>query len=180
MLAAALIAPAPQHVRVSSRNDLGESSLQQVDGGRHYYERFPRSLPGDASYFPIGVWFESVLSQADVDADKQVGINVYVALTSNSDLRLIAQNGMHVIAQQDTIHENAAPVVHRVEDDPVWHGIGEQQTCAIGHQTALPGISRCRVKTSGNRHPVVVDDSIDIYAIRVHVAKESKIPYPIQ
>ena len=77
------------------------SSLRQVDGGTRYYARFPHSLPSDATYFPIGVWFESVLSQADIDADREVGINLYVALTRDSDLQLIERSGMRVIAQQD-------------------------------------------------------------------------------
>jgi hypothetical protein len=76
-------------------------SLRQVDGGPGYYARFPASLPSDASYFPIGVWLESVVSQADVNADKRAGLNLYVGLTANSDLRLVDRNGMKVIAQQE-------------------------------------------------------------------------------
>ena len=101
MLTAALVAPAPRAVRGSSQPDPGMSSLRQVDGGTRYYARFPHSLPSDATYFPIGVWFESVLSQADIDADREVGINLYVALTRDSDLQLIERSGMRVIAQQD-------------------------------------------------------------------------------
>jgi hypothetical protein len=77
------------------------ASLKPVDGGPRYYARFPNSLPSDPSYFPIGVWLESVLSPADVDADQRAGLNLYVGLTSDSDLPLIARSGMKVIAQQE-------------------------------------------------------------------------------
>ena len=75
-------------------------SLQEVDGGRDYYARFSHSLPNAESYFPIGVWLESVTSQADVDMDRDVGLNLYVTVTANSRLPLISSNGLRVIAQQ--------------------------------------------------------------------------------
>ena len=88
----------------------GSESIREVDGGSRYYARFPRSLPSDPSYFPIGVWFESVLSEEDIDADKQAGLNLYVALTGNSDLSLIERSGMKVIAQHgDWAARSAGP-----------------------------------------------------------------------
>ena len=75
--------------------------IRQVDGGPRYYARFPRSLPSDASYFPIGVWLESVQAQADLDADREAGLNLYVGLTANSKLPLVARSDMKVIAQQN-------------------------------------------------------------------------------
>jgi len=44
---------------------------------------------------------ESVHTQAELDADRRAGLNLYVALTANSDLPLISRSGMRVIAQQD-------------------------------------------------------------------------------
>ena len=69
---------------------------------------FSNPLPTDASYFPIGVWFESVLSQADVDRDKDVGLNTYVVLTTNSSLSLLRANGMGAFVQQDQWLASAA------------------------------------------------------------------------
>jgi hypothetical protein len=74
-------------------------SLRQVDGGPRWYGRFSNPLSTAASFFPIGVWFESVTSRADIDKDRRAGLNTYVVLTSNSNLRLIESNGMSVIAQ---------------------------------------------------------------------------------
>jgi hypothetical protein len=75
--------------------------LRQVDGGPGYYGRFSNALPTKPSYFPIGVWFESVVSQRDVNLDKDVGLNTYVVLTTNSNLPLLRRNGMKAILQQE-------------------------------------------------------------------------------
>jgi ribosomal protein S27AE len=79
----------------------GTVRLRPVDGGPNYYARFPNSLPSDPTYFPVGVWFESVVSQADVDMDKGAGLNLYVVLTGDSSLPLISANGMKVMAQHE-------------------------------------------------------------------------------
>ena len=92
-LAAAVQSPASSPARAAM-------SLSQVDGGSQYYGRFSNGLPTSKSYFPVGVWFESVTSQEDVSQDKEVGLNLYVVATSNSSLQLISSNGMKVIAQQ--------------------------------------------------------------------------------
>ena len=51
--------------------------------------RFPAPSPPEQDFFPIGVWFESVLQSSDVDQDRAAGINMYVQLTEDSDLSLI-------------------------------------------------------------------------------------------
>jgi hypothetical protein len=65
-------------------------TLRDPDGG-------PVSQP---SRFPVGVWFESVTSQTDVDRDKAAGLNTYVGLTTNSDLARIRSNGLQSMLQQ--------------------------------------------------------------------------------
>jgi hypothetical protein len=77
----------------------GPDDLQRVDGGLRWYGRFSNPLPTAPSFFPIGVWFESVTSKADIAKDRRAGLNTYVVLTSDSNLRLIESNGMRVIAQ---------------------------------------------------------------------------------
>jgi hypothetical protein len=81
--------------------DQGPVRLRDVDGGTDYFSRWPASLPASPSFFPVGVWFESVTSKADVDQDRAAGLNTYVALTANSDLRLIASGGMKALVQWD-------------------------------------------------------------------------------
>ncbi len=84
--------------------------LRDVDGGPDYYGQFSNPLPSDPSYFPIGVWFQSVVSQADVNLDKDAGINLYVVLTTNSNLSLVERNGMHAILQQSEWRTNQAAI----------------------------------------------------------------------
>jgi hypothetical protein len=79
----------------------GAMTLTQVDGGPNYYAKFSNGLPADKSFFPIGVWFESVVSQRDIDLDKSAGLNTYVVLTGNSNLDLIHSNGMYALLQGD-------------------------------------------------------------------------------
>ena len=82
-------------------------SLREIDGGPNYYSQFINSLPSDPNFFPIGVWFESVTSQSDINLDKAAGLNTYVVITSNSNFNLIQSNGMYLIAQQDQLANNA-------------------------------------------------------------------------
>jgi hypothetical protein len=77
------------------------ATLARVDGGSDYYARFSPSLPAKKSYFPIGVWFESVVSQGNIDSDKDAGLNTYAVLTGNSNLDLIHSNGAHALLQGD-------------------------------------------------------------------------------
>ncbi len=82
-------------------------TLAPVDGGMKYYGKFSNALPTNKSYFPTSVWFESVVSQADVDTDRRAGLNTYVVLTDNSNLSLVRSNGMHAIVESD-LGTNAA------------------------------------------------------------------------
>ncbi len=75
--------------------------LRSGDGGQDYYGQFANGLPSDPSYFPLGVWFESVLDQGNVNLDKDAGLNLYVVLTANSNLSLVQSNGMRAILQDE-------------------------------------------------------------------------------
>jgi hypothetical protein len=81
-------------------------SLREIDGGSNYYAQFTNGLPTNPNFFPIGVWLESVQSQADINLDKAVGINTYVGITANSNLNLVQSNGMYLFAQQDELRNN--------------------------------------------------------------------------
>ncbi|WP_216207662.1 hypothetical protein [Amycolatopsis aidingensis] len=70
------------------------------EGGPAYYEGFPAAAAAgwtDPGFFPIGVWFEAVTSQQDVDLDKAAGLNTYFELTASSDPALIRENGMFAL-----------------------------------------------------------------------------------
>ncbi|GAA4180908.1 hypothetical protein GCM10022252_04460 [Streptosporangium oxazolinicum] len=70
------------------------------EGGPAYYGRFAAPAAAgwtNPSFFPVGVWFESVITQADVDKDRAAGINTYVELTGTSDMALVRKNGMSAV-----------------------------------------------------------------------------------
>jgi hypothetical protein len=71
--------------------------LRQVDGGPNYYAKFANPLPTSSSFFPVGVWFESVVDADDIQKDRAAGLNTYVELTSNSNLGLVRQAGMYAM-----------------------------------------------------------------------------------
>src|ERR1700692_5123175 len=80
-------------------NAFAEVVLREVDGGPNYYSRFSNPLPSDPNFFPLGVWYESVVDHS-ADLDKDCGLNTYVGLTGDSKLAFVQANGMHAILQQ--------------------------------------------------------------------------------
>jgi hypothetical protein len=138
---------------------LAESELNRlhpVDGGPDYYQKFSRSLPPDANYFPLGVWLESVLTQADVDIDKDAGLNLYVGLTPNSSLPLIERNGMRTVLQQaDWISNETAINSPAVAGWVLFDEVDMQQGPVEGYATLnqilarLPNDRRMRLNNYG-------------------------------
>ncbi|XXY45995.1 DUF4082 domain-containing protein [Sorangium sp. So ce269] len=96
------------------------------EGGPAYYGAHPYTDAAgwdDPAFFPIGVWFEGVYGQSDIDLDRDAGINTYVELTSSSDLALIRQNGMFAIA--GVSGKGSETVGHMLTDEPdMWAGPG--------------------------------------------------------
>ena len=64
---------------------------------------YSAGLPNDRSFFPLGVWLETVVDQSDVSQDQSMGLNLYVALAHDhlTDLDAIEANGMHLLVQAD-------------------------------------------------------------------------------
>lgn len=75
-------------------------SIRDVDGGSDYFKNFPNSLPSDPSYFPIGVWKESLTDPADAPKDRAVLINTYVELTGNSDIAFATNVGSFALTDE--------------------------------------------------------------------------------
>jgi hypothetical protein len=82
--------------------------LQPIDGGPAFYANsgFSVSAPvlDDPNFFPIAVWFESVTQQSDIDKDKDTGLNMYIALTTGSDMAMVRNNGMYAIVERPDMH----------------------------------------------------------------------------
>lgn len=133
--------PQPTHVAVAV------SDIPSIpwEGGPSYYASYAKAKAQgwtNPSHFPIGVWFESVLSQNDVDLDKAAGLNTYVQLTQDSDANLITSNGMSTIAGVITNDTAQAPerVGWMVEDEPdINYGAGNDPwNGSFGPGTCIP------------------------------------------
>jgi hypothetical protein len=96
--------------------------LRAVDGGPDYFSKYPNSLPTDPSYFPIGVWLESLIEPTDAPRDRLIGVNLYVDLTSASDVTHATKEGMRALTSSPS--PNAAGWVLTDEPD-MWAGPGD-------------------------------------------------------
>jgi hypothetical protein len=100
------------------------AKLRKVDGGTGYYAKFSPSLPTSSSFFPIGVWLESVVESGDTAKDKAAGLNTYVGLTNTSDIKIVEAAGMYTITDQPNWSGNAY-VGYLVSDEAdMWGGPG--------------------------------------------------------
>ncbi len=96
-------------------------TVRAIDGGTDYYAKFNNPLPTTPDYFPIGVWYESLISQENTALDKAVGLNTYLELTSNSDATLSTQAGMHAITTWNAPGQSGSLMPDEVD---MWAGPG--------------------------------------------------------
>jgi hypothetical protein len=131
-----------------------QPTLQRVDGGPGYHGRFSNALPARPSFFPIAVWFASATLQADINKDKDAGLNTYVVLTRNSNLSLLRRNGMKTVLQ----HEQWRPDAGQGPETVGWElhdEIDMQMSPSEGHATlqrmlsSLPADKRMRYNNFG-------------------------------
>jgi hypothetical protein len=96
--------------------------LQPIDGGPSHYANQGYAVTAAAldnpAFFPIAVWYESVLSQVDIDQDKDTGLNTYLELTSNSDMPLIRSNGMYAIPSAQLAGYGSETIGYLLTDEP--------------------------------------------------------------
>ena len=124
--------------------------LTPVDGGANYYARFSDALPSDPSYFPVGVWFESVTEPADVNTDRAAGLNLYVVLTANSDVGLARASGMKTIVQGDEFGPGTPTQGWFLADEvDMTSGPGAGYTEMQSIADALPNDGRIRYSNYG-------------------------------
>lgn len=99
------------------------------EGGPAYYASFSQAAASGMTsdtFFPILVDFESVTSQADIDADKGYGVNGYYRLTDDTDLSLIRTNGMIAFPGTGIVATPGIETVGWNIDDEIdmWAGMG--------------------------------------------------------
>lgn len=70
------------------------------EGGPTYWDRFPVAKAagwGQPSFFPIVIWFDSVDTNKEVQADKSYGINSYIGENKATDYELFARNHAFIL-----------------------------------------------------------------------------------
>jgi hypothetical protein len=123
--------------------------LVPVDGGTGFYGSFTSPLPTSTSFFPIGVWFESVSGQGDVDTDKAAGLNTYVELTDNSNTSVLGSSGMNVITD-NLSGLGAAKNGHLLADEvDMQYGPGAGYDQMTQLNAALPADGKIRYANYG-------------------------------
>lgn len=116
----------PRLDRVDPTTSVPGLSLRPVDGGTSYVERFANPMPSSLSFFPLGVWLESVTSSEDVLRDKGAGVNTYVGLTPDSDLSLVRSAGMNAIHDGSPADEGSETTGWLLQDEAdMWAGPGD-------------------------------------------------------
>jgi hypothetical protein len=98
------------------------------EGGPSYYGPWAQAKANsftDQGFFPLGVWFESVQSDADVAKDKAAGLNTYIELTENSDMSIVRKNGMRAVTSHVTPANGSETIGWVVTDEAdMWGGPG--------------------------------------------------------
>lgn len=134
----------------------GALNLSRIpwEGGPAYYQAFleaaGRGWTSD-NFFPVGVWFEGVYDQGNIDKDKELGINTYVALTKSSDFSLIRANGMSVILQDEIMSGYGTETVGYNLGDEVdmLYGPAKGYQIMATQRAARPDDSRMRYANFG-------------------------------
>lgn len=99
-------------------------ALRGPDGGSDYYGRFEDSLPTEDSFFPVGVWLESITDAADLKQDAEVGINTYVDVTTDSNSDLLSDADAQILASWDAPASRGSVLADEVD---MWAGPGSAE-----------------------------------------------------
>lgn len=116
-----------QSVRATSSTSATPTmKLPQVpwEGGPEYWTRFAAAKAAgwsDPSFFPIGIWFDAISTDEEVEFDKAQGINTYVAGSVSTPYRFFADHDVFWIGPrlQDTPAGDARNWVGVFLDDEV-------------------------------------------------------------
>ncbi|MDG4764265.1 DUF4082 domain-containing protein [Solwaraspora sp. WMMD406] len=123
-------APTPSPSAPGGGGTPGALDLPRVpwEGGPSYYANFPQAKASgwnNPGFFPIGVWYEGVYTQEEIDRDKAAGLNTYVMLTDQSDVSLIRRNGMYAFIPQPFSNRGNESVGWVIGDEAdMWGGPG--------------------------------------------------------
>jgi hypothetical protein len=77
-------------------------TLQPIDGGPNYYADHGFTYAHNAgwdnpNFFPIGVWYAMILTQADASRWLDLGLNTAFRTTGNTQMSLLRSNGLFAV-----------------------------------------------------------------------------------
>jgi hypothetical protein len=94
------------------------------EGGPDYWKKFAKAdVAGwdDPNFFPIAIWYNGISSDAEVQYDKDHGINTYMGMSDTTPYSLFETNGVYWIGGKlnDTFTEQSRNWVGTFLDDEV-------------------------------------------------------------
>lgn len=130
--------PSPSKTGSSSAGTGPQLPRVAWEGGPAYFGQYQSTAAwNNPSFFPIGVWYESVVSSDDVSRDRAAGLNTYVQLTEGSNASLIRSAGSYAIPSEISgagsettawLLTDEADMIYRAGSDP-WTGREGWNTC---------------------------------------------------
>lgn len=94
------------------------------EGGPEYWKKFTKADGAgwdDPNFFPIAIWYNGISSDAEVQYDKDHGINTYMGMSDTTPYSLFEANGVYWIGGKlnDTFTEQSRNWVGAFLDDEV-------------------------------------------------------------
>lgn len=133
------------------------------EGGPAYYKKWAstdRAGWDDPRFFPIGIWFAEVHTAEEAAKDADAGINTYVELTANTDMRVVREAGMWAVPSDNEggLAHGSETVAWLVTDEAdMTYGPGwSEWNGKHGGGNCVPSSSRCGYtvsKTLRDRRP---------------------------
>ena len=125
LIAAGCSAPG-DHSPVNAKPVVAVQDLPKIpwEGGPDYWKQFAKADGAgwdDPRFFPIAIWYNGISSDAEVQYDKEHGINTYMGMVDTTPYSLFEANGVYWIGGKlnDTFTEQSRNWVGSLLDDEV-------------------------------------------------------------
>lgn len=95
------VTASPTATTTPGGNPLGALPRIAWEGGPEYWRQFPdASNWTDPNFFPIGIWYNGISTDAEVQWDKAHGINSYFGMVTETPYDIFARNGVYWLGQK--------------------------------------------------------------------------------
>lgn len=110
--------PSPSNSPTTAPAQADSLNLPRIpwEGGPSYWKKFPNAKDWTKpSFFPIGIWFNGISSDAEAKWDSDHGINFYIGMWGGTDFSLFERNNLYWVG--DKLNSTFKP------SSPNWPGI---------------------------------------------------------